>query len=544
MDPSEVLCRRKFSFFSGASEMGAQSPVKFTLGLREPPQKAPSGMPLRNDPIYGTLPIRDPIFFDPSSPLVPLYAEINRKKDLFAALSSEVFLQARNETNPFEKIGNSIFLNRAAVKLANIDAVFKLSGHVQNALSFQVDDSSEQFFFCDVAGGPGGFTEYLQWRRPRAQGFGITLNSESRNSSTDWNTGRIDMERFNIINGSDGTGDLYTNWMDFVDTVQKRSAGGVDLTVADGCHFTCENTGNEMLTEFMNSRLILTQALVGIKTLKQGGNFVLKVFDTMRKISADLVYLLCMSFDSVSIFKPVSSRPLSAERYLIGWKFQGGNDFVTSIMEKAISYYSSGIYIDGIFGELPPDYMAWFASQNQESLDLQNRYTDAILRYVENRNMVPMPYDHDKFLIVWGLPSNSPRRPTVRVKGSIDPHRQLFQYLYLKRQVLDPITDDKNRSKLLRSVELAFEEILYYPNQAAAITVELGKQLGLNISEMLVEMRRNVSLPKVEASTISTWSDRLSGNTSLRVTYFSSARESKQHLLSSRKVHCSESGAT
>ena len=232
MDPSEVLCRREFSFFKTPPEDGLQDvpqPKKFTLGLRDPPTKAPSGMQIR-----GNLPEREPLFFEASSPLIPLYREIHRKKDLFANLESNVFLQARNETNPFEEIGNSVFLNRAAVKLANIDAVFKLTGYVQNPLSFQVDDVEERFVFCDVAGGPGGFTEYLQWRRPNSKGFGITLNSPSRNSSTDWNTGRIDMERFNIVNGSDGTGNHYTNRMDFVDTIRYRSAGGADLTMDDG----------------------------------------------------------------------------------------------------------------------------------------------------------------------------------------------------------------------------------------------------------------------------------------------------------------------
>jgi len=44
----------------------------------------------------------------------------------FDGVPEKDFLQARNRANPYEAVGRSIFINRAAVKMANMDYLFKL----------------------------------------------------------------------------------------------------------------------------------------------------------------------------------------------------------------------------------------------------------------------------------------------------------------------------------------------------------------------------------------------------------------------------------
>ena len=67
------------------------------------------------------------------------------------------FGEARRTCNPMEPLGegkqgglNQMFMNRAAIKLANIDAILGFS-------LTQVNDTN--FFFCDLCGAPGGFSE-------------------------------------------------------------------------------------------------------------------------------------------------------------------------------------------------------------------------------------------------------------------------------------------------------------------------------------------------------------------------------------------------
>lgn len=43
---------------------------------------------------------------------------------VFDSLADDEFLKARTRANPFEMIKGAIFQNRAAMKMANMDAVF------------------------------------------------------------------------------------------------------------------------------------------------------------------------------------------------------------------------------------------------------------------------------------------------------------------------------------------------------------------------------------------------------------------------------------
>lgn len=46
-------------------------------------------------------------------------------KSIFDKLEEEELRKARSRSNPFETIRGAFFLNRAAMKMANIDAVFE-----------------------------------------------------------------------------------------------------------------------------------------------------------------------------------------------------------------------------------------------------------------------------------------------------------------------------------------------------------------------------------------------------------------------------------
>lgn len=108
----------------------------------------------------------------------------------------EEILDCRKRCNPYEAISKAFFVNRAATKFANLDAMFKFSrppmrpakpikaskpakpiktkptknfkdikqpDHKRN---IEADDEDEEMLtFIDINGGPGGFVDYLMWRR-------------------------------------------------------------------------------------------------------------------------------------------------------------------------------------------------------------------------------------------------------------------------------------------------------------------------------------------------------------------------------------------
>ena len=73
---------------------------------------------------------------------------------------------ARTRSNPYETIGSVFFLNRAAVKMANMDAVFDfMFTNPKNQNGQPVLDKTDLLYFADVCAGPGGFSEYVMFRK-------------------------------------------------------------------------------------------------------------------------------------------------------------------------------------------------------------------------------------------------------------------------------------------------------------------------------------------------------------------------------------------
>lgn len=101
-------------------------------------------------------------------------------KTVFDKLSTDDMRRAVMRSNPFETIRGNIFLNRAAVKMANLDCMFDFM------FSKPVDEfnrsltNDDLLYFADVCAGPGGFSEYILYRKKwEAKGIGFTLKGEN-----------------------------------------------------------------------------------------------------------------------------------------------------------------------------------------------------------------------------------------------------------------------------------------------------------------------------------------------------------------------------
>jgi cap1 methyltransferase len=338
--------------------------------------------------------------------LPPYYSDIKKYEilqEVKNAFESDNFIKARDAMNPFEKIGRSIFSNHDAIKLSNIDSVH----HVTNqTFTFDAKKSNISFTFCDIASGPGGFTQYIQYRFPNSKGYGMTL----LHNKLDWDTKFLDMTKFTTFNGPDKTGNLYTNWEHFINFVLTQEPEGVDLITGNGGF---DNMDKRVLykQEFLSSRLFLTQALIGIGCSKIGGNIVIKVFDTVTSISAQILFVLSQCFNKILIFKPVSSRPSDAERYVI---CMGRKHIVQSyyqLLVGAASHYQETAYLASLFAEsLPSEFELWLIKENNRSIDSQLIAVQNILLYLGNQTPQILTYNIPKFLIIWNLP-DTPQNP-------------------------------------------------------------------------------------------------------------------------------------
>jgi 23S rRNA U2552 (ribose-2'-O)-methylase RlmE/FtsJ len=376
MDPTELVCLVYDSFF--------QQLPSFNEDIL--PKRFSTSGTLALTPTIERSQLTNTSNLPPNYVGSDLFNLVSSVKDLY---SHPNIREARDKTNPFEELDRSKFFNRAGLKMANIDAIYHLTGHITGPTLNQDTDSN--FHYLDLASGPGAFAEYLQWRRPTSQGFGMTLSAESsatvKNQKLDWKVDRLDLDRFKILYGSDNTGNLYTNW-DWLINFVLSQGDGIDLVTADG-GFDVESSPDYSRQEYLTSRLLLTELLIAISCCQTGGNIMIKVFDTVTSISAQTLFLAACCFESISLFKPISSRPANSERYLIGWS-RRSPDLITpyvSLLREVINYYGASgettSLINSFIGEdLPDDFVSWLVSQNTISFNRQLQAGIRIARFI------------------------------------------------------------------------------------------------------------------------------------------------------------------
>ncbi|CAG9855807.1 unnamed protein product [Phyllotreta striolata] len=244
-----------------------------------------------------------------------ILTEVIKAKDIFDEMDALELCQARARCNPFETVRSVFFMNRAALKMANIDAItdFEFTNIDKNEY---FKDDKGPFYFADVCAGPGGFTEYILWRKKWLfKGFGMTLKDD--NDFKLYESYCACPATFQAFYGKDGDGNVCSpnNILDFKEKVLCETGGkGVHFMMSDG-GFSVE--GNENFQEILSKSIYLCQCLVALEIVRSHGHFVTKLFDVFTSFSVGLLFLIYHCFEKVSIIKPNSSRPANSERYFV-----------------------------------------------------------------------------------------------------------------------------------------------------------------------------------------------------------------------------------
>lgn len=341
------------------------------------------------------------------------------KKELFKPFSEDSFQNARKKANQYENISKAIFMNRAAVKIANIDFLYNLTNtSMFNKPSASDVPPDEYFYFADICAGPGGFTDYLYWRlgEDRARGFGMTLAGDH-----DWAPNYKflrDVRTFMRSYGSDGTGNIFKigNLVEFRNLIESRTNGEmVSLVTADG---GIAVDGQENDQEMLLKRLVMCQFFCALTILRKGGNFVCKVFDVLTDFSSSLLYIVAQCFNKFSIVKPYTSRPANNERYCIFLDLRetfpedvinllsNANDEFQNIED----YKQSEVDIMSLFpiGQIPKYFAEYLLKSNEELIKAQIEAVDELICYAEDPSMKPLDQDDiaRRCLKEWCVPRN------------------------------------------------------------------------------------------------------------------------------------------
>jgi cap1 methyltransferase len=244
-------------------------------------------------------------------------------KNALERIPNEDVQRARLACNPFEFISKCTFQTRAALKMANLDSIceFAFTGGPRpdyTHKSRSLLSSSERLHFVDVCSGPGGFSEYIFWRRKwEAHGIGFTLRNENDFKLDLFNLPPCPANSFEPFYGTLGDGNVYhpQNLLSLRDFVFSRTDNkGAHLVMADGGFSVA---GQELDQEHLLKRIYLCQIICALGLLRDGGHFVCKLFDTFSPVSVTLLYLLYRCFEHFAIVKPNTSRPANSERFVL-----------------------------------------------------------------------------------------------------------------------------------------------------------------------------------------------------------------------------------
>lgn len=172
-----------------------------------------------------------------------------------------------------------------------------------------------------LAESPGGFIQSWRWHRERAglidDATGVTIEKQHgkdpwdrlREVSRDWkHPPRM------IV------GDLCNLSMRQSITAGFTDENGVALVTGDGgFDFSIDYCSQEEQA----TPLILAEMIVGLRSLRKDGAFILKVFDVVTLPMLQILWVFWKSFQSFQLIKPKTSRACNSERYIVARGFRG-----------------------------------------------------------------------------------------------------------------------------------------------------------------------------------------------------------------------------
>jgi cap1 methyltransferase len=304
-------------------------------------------------------------------------------------VDARAFLAARNRANPFEAIKREMFQNRAALKLAEIDA---------STGWLLTQPGCCRVEFGDICAGPGGFSEYMLTRlKYRGRAFGLTLAGRDDFKLRKFNPS-APTQAFRAYYGPDRRGDITNPETTdaYLRAVFRETAGrGLDVVLGDGGFSVA---GRENRQEVLSRQLVLGQFLVGLATLRAGGTFLCKMFDTFLPFTVQLMFLLRQNFERFCILKPKQSRPANAERYVLCTGFRKGplakrtvahltrvNARLTAL--AAGSKKDATDVLDIVTRDLDPEFCTYVREANERLAQSQLHALRKLHRYIEDPSL-------------------------------------------------------------------------------------------------------------------------------------------------------------
>jgi 23S rRNA U2552 (ribose-2'-O)-methylase RlmE/FtsJ len=220
-------------------------------------------------------------------------------------------------TNPYEYIHTNIPFEKKCVSsyVPLSRSYFKM---IEMLHTFQLHLSSKPIQSFHLAEGPGGFIEALSNIRHSKEDiyYGMTILNDSNDPNVPgWKKIKHFLQKHKNVNleyGVDNTGDIL-NIDNFV-YIKEKYGSSMDVVTGDG-GFDFSSDFNQQETSI--SKLLFAQVVYALCLQKEGGTFILKIFDSFMQHTIDLLYILSSFYEKTYIMKPHTSRYANSEKYIV-----------------------------------------------------------------------------------------------------------------------------------------------------------------------------------------------------------------------------------
>jgi len=231
-------------------------------------------------------------------------------------------------TNPYEYIHTIVPNYKCSLcKHKPLSRSFFKMIEIIDTFNFLTEKNSIKTFH--LAEGPGGFIEAFNYKRNNKEDiyYGMTLLSENVNIPS-WKkaTQLLNTNKnIKIEYGASKNGDLFLK-ENLIYCYKKYNRTMNYITGDGGFDFSADFNNQEDVS----FKLILSQIFFALIMQKEGGHFVLKIFDVFRIKTIEAIYLLCNLYENVFIFKPNTSRSANSEKYIICRNYKNNNKKIIS----------------------------------------------------------------------------------------------------------------------------------------------------------------------------------------------------------------------
>jgi 23S rRNA U2552 (ribose-2'-O)-methylase RlmE/FtsJ len=198
-----------------------------------------------------------------------------------------------------------------------------------------------------------------------------------------------------ITYGKDNTGDINNleNIYYIKELINRQKSDGFNLITSD--------LGFDEGIEFNNKEqlhcLAITNCIFNTVYLqKEGGHYVLKVFDIFTETSIQLLYLLNTLYDEVYIYKPKTSRPSNSEKYIICKGFTKNKEYKQKVIDTLLltiteinKVKGSNKYISfKLFEFIPESFTKKIKETNTRLVNIQCQFLNKAIQLCEYPNFL------------------------------------------------------------------------------------------------------------------------------------------------------------